>query len=78
MMQVPVMTVSRFVVQENEARITAVAWAPNNLKLAVCTSDRVVLLFDETGTKRDKFPTKPAESKVSSCLSICSNVRGSM
>lgn len=40
------------------------AWAPNNLKLAVCTSDRVVLLYDENGEKRDKFSTKPADAKV--------------
>lgn len=49
--------------QDGEARVTAVAWAPNNLKLAVCTSDRIVLLFDENGIKRDKFPTKPSDSK---------------
>ncbi|KAJ1528639.1 hypothetical protein ONE63_007034 [Megalurothrips usitatus] len=49
--------------QDSEARITAIAWAPNNLKLAVCTSDRIVLLFDENGVKRDKFPTKPSDSK---------------
>jgi len=44
------------------------AWAPNNSKLAVCTVDRVVLLFDEQGEKRDKFATKPADSTVSSNL----------
>lgn len=32
--------------------------------MAVCTSDRVILLFDEQGEKRDKFSTKPADSKV--------------
>lgn len=45
--------------------MTAVAWAPNNSKLAVCTVERVVLLFDEQGEMRDKFATKPADSKVS-------------
>lgn len=40
------------------------AWAPNNCKLAVCTADRVVLLYDEQGEKRDKFSTKPVASKV--------------
>ena len=40
------------------------AWASNNSKLAVCTVDRVVLLFDEQGEKRDKFATKPADSSV--------------
>ncbi|CAM9498790.1 unnamed protein product, partial [Choristocarpus tenellus] len=43
------------------ARVMAVAWAPNNKKLAVCTVDKVVSLFDENGEKQDKFSTKPAE-----------------
>ena len=50
--------------QDGAARVTAMAWAPNNSKLAVCTVDRVVLLFDEQGEKRDKFATKPADSSV--------------
>ncbi len=49
--------------QDGAAKITALSWSPNNLKLAVCTADRVVALFDETGEKRDKFSTKPAEAK---------------
>lgn len=40
------------------------AWAPNNAKFAVCTVDRVVLLYDEQGERRDKFSTKPLDSKV--------------
>ena len=40
------------------------AWSANNMKLAVCTSDRVVLLYDEQGEKRDKFSLKPADAKV--------------
>ena len=40
------------------------AWSTNNQKLAVVTMDRVVLLFDELGEKRDKFATKPANSQV--------------
>uniref|UniRef100_A0A3Q3FQ83 Intraflagellar transport 172 n=1 Tax=Labrus bergylta TaxID=56723 RepID=A0A3Q3FQ83_9LABR len=39
------------------------AWAPNNTKFAVCTVDRVVLLYDEQGEKKDKFSTKPLDSK---------------
>ena len=35
--------------QDGAAKVTAMSWSPNNLKLAVCTADRVVLLFDETG-----------------------------
>lgn len=36
------------------------AWAPNNKKLAVATSDRSILLFNDLGEKKDKFNTKPA------------------
>ena len=38
-------------------------WSPNNTKFAVCTYDRVVLLYDEQGERRDKFATKPADAK---------------
>ena len=41
-----------------------VAWSPSSEKLAVCTVDNVVLLFDEHGEQRDKFSTKPADSNV--------------
>lgn len=40
------------------------AWAPNNARFAVCTVDRVVLLYDEQGERRDKFSTKPLDPKV--------------
>jgi hypothetical protein len=43
------------------AKVTAICWAPSNTKLAVCTVDRVVILFDDMGEKRDKFSTKPAD-----------------
>lgn len=46
------------------------AWAPNNCKLAVCTADRVVLLYDEQGEKRDKFSTKPVASKVTATTGL--------
>lgn len=49
--------------QDGAAKVTAIAWSPNNVKLAVCTADRVVLLFDEAGERRDKFSTKPIDSK---------------
>ncbi len=42
-------------------KVTAICWAPNGKKLAVCTADRVVMLFDENGLKKDKFSTKPAD-----------------
>lgn len=49
--------------QDGAAKVTCMAWAPNNAKFAVCTIDRVVLLYDEQGERRDKFSTKPADSK---------------
>ncbi|KAM9703852.1 intraflagellar transport protein 172 homolog [Menidia menidia] len=49
--------------QEGVAKVTCMAWAPNNTKFAVCTIDRVVLLYDEQGERRDKFSTKPLDSK---------------
>ncbi|XP_061785815.1 intraflagellar transport protein 172 homolog [Nerophis lumbriciformis] len=49
--------------QEGSAKVTCMAWAPNNGKLAICTVDRVVLLYDEQGERRDKFSTKPIDSK---------------
>ncbi|XP_028253563.1 intraflagellar transport protein 172 homolog [Parambassis ranga] len=49
--------------QEGAAKVTCMAWAPNNSKFAVCTVDRVVLLYDEQGERRDKFSTKPIDSK---------------
>ncbi|XP_046877770.1 LOW QUALITY PROTEIN: intraflagellar transport protein 172 homolog [Hypomesus transpacificus] len=49
--------------QDGAAKVTCMTWAPNNSKFAVCTVDRVVLLYDEQGERRDKFSTKPADSK---------------
>ncbi|XP_063770977.1 intraflagellar transport protein 172 homolog isoform X3 [Pseudophryne corroboree] len=49
--------------QDGAAKVTAMAWAQNNAKFAVCTVDRVVLLYDEHGERRDKFSTKPADAK---------------
>lgn len=42
-------------------RVTSVCFAPNNVRLAVVTVDRVVHLFDENGDRRDKFATKQSE-----------------
>lgn len=50
------------------SRIAGLAWSPNNHKLAVATVDRIILLFDEHGERRDKFSTKasdPANGKNS-------------
>ncbi|KAK9531238.1 hypothetical protein VZT92_010676 [Zoarces viviparus] len=52
-----------FTPQEGAAKVTCMAWAPNNTKFAVCTVDRVVVLYDEQGERRDKFSTKPQDSK---------------
>eukprot|EP00618_Florenciella_parvula_P017071 CAMPEP_0119543784 /NCGR_PEP_ID=MMETSP1344-20130328/54343_1 /TAXON_ID=236787 /ORGANISM="Florenciella parvula, Strain CCMP2471" /LENGTH=1740 /DNA_ID=CAMNT_0007588171 /DNA_START=113 /DNA_END=5335 /DNA_ORIENTATION=- len=42
-------------------KVTALAYSPSDKRLAVCTVDRIVTLFDENGEKRDKFSTKPAD-----------------
>jgi intraflagellar transport protein 172 len=44
--------------------VISIAWSPNNLKLAVASSDRSIYLFDENGIKRDRFSTKPIDPKV--------------
>uniref|UniRef100_A0A8C8SPN1 Intraflagellar transport protein 172 homolog n=1 Tax=Pelusios castaneus TaxID=367368 RepID=A0A8C8SPN1_9SAUR len=49
--------------QDGAAKVTCMAWSYNNTKFAVCTVDRVVLLYDEHGERRDKFSTKPADAK---------------
>ncbi|XP_076397740.1 intraflagellar transport protein Oseg2 isoform X2 [Megachile rotundata] len=48
---------------EYENRVVGIVWSPNNLKLAVASSDRSIYLFDENCVKRDKFSTKPVDSK---------------
>ncbi|CAH1638763.1 unnamed protein product [Spodoptera littoralis] len=47
--------------QDAESPIADICWSPNNVKLAVATCDRLVLLFDREGIRRDKFATKPAD-----------------
>ncbi|CAG5025520.1 unnamed protein product [Parnassius apollo] len=42
--------------------VADISWSPNNVKLAVATNERQILLFDREGTRRDKFSTKPADS----------------
>ncbi|XP_072318787.1 intraflagellar transport protein 172 homolog [Eucyclogobius newberryi] len=49
--------------QEGAAKVTCMAWSPNNTRFAVCTVERVVLLYDEQGERRDKFSTKPIDPK---------------
>lgn len=50
--------------KDGACKVTAMAWSPNNTKMAVITMDRVVILYDELGERRDKFSTKPANSQV--------------
>ncbi|KAK0403869.1 hypothetical protein QR680_017169 [Steinernema hermaphroditum] len=49
--------------QESAAKVPSIAYSPNGRRLAVATSDRAILLFDENHRRRDKFPTKPIDSK---------------
>ena len=50
--------------KDGACKVTAMAWSPNNTKMAVVTMDRVVILYDELGERRDKFSTKPANAQV--------------
>lgn len=47
--------------QDKLNRVAALSWSANNQKLAVATADRMILLFDENGDRRDKFSTKPSD-----------------
>ena len=49
--------------QQHVARITAACWSPNNKRLAIADHYRFVHLFDENGEKRDKFSTKPIDTR---------------
>ncbi|NWW87428.1 IF172 protein, partial [Rhynochetos jubatus] len=49
--------------QDGAARVTCLAWSGSSARFAVCTAERVVLLYDEHGERRDKFSTKPADAK---------------
>ncbi|THD25249.1 Intraflagellar transport protein [Fasciola hepatica] len=50
--------------QPAEARICAIAWSPNNKKLAICGVDNVITLFDEKCERRDRFAAKPLDPKT--------------
>ncbi|XP_068618701.1 intraflagellar transport protein 172 homolog [Battus philenor] len=47
--------------QDSDYPVADLSWSPNNVKLAVATSERQILLYDRDGTRRDKFSTKPAD-----------------
>ena len=65
-----VQTINQPAATETMLKVTALCWAPNGKRLAVCTADRVVLMFDEEGVKKDKFSTKPAD-KVAKVGEYC-------
>ena len=46
---------------EEIAKICAASWSPNNMRLAIATSNKKILLFDENGAKKDAFSTKGRE-----------------
>uniref|UniRef100_A0A7S0YIK8 Intraflagellar transport protein n=1 Tax=Polytomella parva TaxID=51329 RepID=A0A7S0YIK8_9CHLO len=46
---------------DNLQKVTALTWSPNNARLAVATTDRIVYMFDEQGERKDKFKAKPAD-----------------
>jgi len=60
--------------QEGAAKICCLAWSPNNQKMAICTYDRVVSLYDEQGERRDKFATKASDPKVLTGYQCCLKV----
>ena len=43
------------------AAVTSLSWAANNGRFAAVI-DRVVFLYDDTGERKDKFKTKPADA----------------
>lgn len=55
---------------DEPSRVTSLAWSPDNQKLAVASADRSIQLFDETGERKDKFLTKPADPKIPKAYSI--------
>ncbi|XP_052741813.1 intraflagellar transport protein 172 homolog [Bicyclus anynana] len=65
--------------QDTDSPVADVCWSPNNVKLAVATAERIVLLFDRDGVRRDKFSTKPSDpaagkkSYVITCLAFSEN-----
>ncbi|CAJ0583687.1 unnamed protein product, partial [Mesorhabditis spiculigera] len=49
--------------QVGAARVCAIAATPNGSKVAVATSDRAIVLFDEKGEQRERFATKAIDAK---------------
>ncbi|KAK6016017.1 WD domain, G-beta repeat protein [Ostertagia ostertagi] len=49
--------------KEGSNKICSLACTPNGVKLAVVGRDRVITLIDEKGDVRDRFSSKPLDSK---------------
>ena len=45
---------------ESISKVCGIAWSQNNMRLAIANSERKIVIFDENGTKKDSFSTKPA------------------
>ncbi|CAD7963993.1 unnamed protein product [Amoebophrya sp. A25] len=50
--------------QDGMQKISASTWSPNNQKVAVVSTDRIVHLYDEQGEKQDRFSTKPGDKET--------------
>ena len=42
-------------------KITSICFSPTGSRMAVCTADRIVHVYDDAGERVDKFSTKPAD-----------------
>jgi len=49
--------------QSNISSIKALAWSPNNRRLAIADSANIIYLYDENGEKKEKFTTKTRQGK---------------
>lgn len=47
----------------NISSIRALAWSPNNRRLAIADSANIIYLYDENGEKKEKFTTKTRTGK---------------
>ncbi|PIO75439.1 WD domain, G-beta repeat protein [Teladorsagia circumcincta] len=56
--------------REGSNKICSLACTPNGVKLAVVGRDRVITLIDEKGDVRDRFSSKPLDSKNRSEVSV--------
>ena len=61
--------------RDTPAPVTAVSWSPDARRLAVAMpTDNSIALFDENGTRKDRFATKPADPstpaayRINACL----------